>query len=268
MPLRPRDLGEAPSLDDTVDLVVDRSSWATAGRARLSALKDFLFPVTAADLDSGAAVAGTVLTANGTGGASYTPPGPLPPLILWTTPMPVATRGPTDLVTPGEGSMYLLPWICHAPATIDRFAVWVQTVGTAGAVIRGGVYTATDPAQRWASPPALSNGLTLVGELGTQDGTVAVTDAAPNESDGSVARAVPAGVNYIAIVVQGEAGTRPAWRRNRYQAANLRHATAGHAMQERNSYIATSVAGALPATVNSGSMNSASATPVIAIRIA
>ena len=114
---------------------------------------------------------------------------------------------------------------------MDRIGAEVTVVGTAGAVVRLGIYD--------------DDGSGLPGALVVDAGTIAGTVAAASTITISQAFA-NAGWRWLAACVQGAAGTRPTMRMVTYVGdAPVSHgSTPGSNIQ--TSYVQTGVAGALP----------------------
>jgi hypothetical protein len=152
--------------------------------------------------------------------------------------------GPATPVIPAEGAMQGSRFIPGADATLVRIGVEVTVIGTAGALIRLGIYSVN-----------LSTGaLTLVVDAGT------VTGESVGFQEATISTAVSKGVNYLLVAsVQGAAGTRPTLRTNAGADPFLGSGVALTASQNGlNGLSAAGVSGALPASVGAGLL-----TPVV-----
>ena len=142
-------------------------------------------------------------------------------------------------VIPTEAEMRGSRFIPGRDCTLTRIGVEVTVVGTAGAVVRLGIYSLN-----------LSTGaLTLVLDAGTVSGTsVAFAEA-------TISQAVSKGVNYFLVAsVQGAAGTRPTLRTNAGHDPWVGSATALTASQNALGGISVSgISGALPTSAALGS---------------
>lgn len=98
--------------------------------------------------------------------------------------------------TPSEAIMQCIPLFIPKAATFDRIFAEVTGAGTAGAVVRLGIY-ADDGS---GSPGA------LIVDGGTIDGTSATIQSV------TISQALSAGWVWLASAVQGAAGTRPTMR--------------------------------------------------------
>lgn len=135
----------------------------------------------------------------------------------------------------GNGTLRLAPWYLSAPATIDRIGSDISSAGSAGALLRLGIYA--DNGQGY--PGA------LVLDAGTVDGTSATV------SELTVSQVLPLGLYWVGAVVQGAPSTQPTVRVLQSPLAfplSRVGSSAPTAALAVVGYSQTSVTGALPST--------------------
>lgn len=142
----------------------------------------------------------------------------------------------TSSAIPAADTLELLPFYVPAGAMLDRLGVDVTIAGTAGAVVRLGVYTDDGNGR----PDALL----------LDAGTVAATAVGQPLIDLSAAPfAFPAaGLFWIGGAVQGGAGTRPTVRRGVSMGVPVSGTTAAQTAGTPAGYTLGGVGGALPAS--------------------
>lgn len=152
----------------------------------------------------------------------------------------VCYRNPGSTI-PAEATMIGSRFVAGRDATLDRIAIGVTVVGTAGAVIRLGIYSLN----------VETGTITLVLDAGTVSGT-AVADA-----ELTISQAVTKGTNYFLMAaVQGGAGTRPTLRTNEGFDPWIGHTASWRASQDSFIGVAvTGVSGALPSSVALASLD-------------
>lgn len=155
---------------------------------------------------------------------------PLKPAVWYK---PVA-HNVTSLI-PAEAVLYVVPFVIGRAAILDRIGTEVTVVGTAGAVVRLGIYH--DSGQGYPG--------SLLLDAGTIDGTSATSQAI------TIAQAIKPGLWWMAGAVQGAAGTRPTVRvinQGNWSIAGDPSAGAPNHLNQNAGYSQASVTGALPAT--------------------
>lgn len=153
---------------------------------------------------------------------------------------------------PGEGQAFATP-LMMPTVTLDRIGCDVTTVGSAGAVIRLGIY-----ADGGGYPDA------LILDAGTLDAT---STGGTNIREITISQTLNMGLYWLAFVIQGGATTRPTVRRYHNKSAFGEIAqTDNNFNWGKNSYVQSSVTGALPS--NWTSTTTDSDTPMISVRVA
>lgn len=143
----------------------------------------------------------------------------------------------TSASTRSDANVYVIPVYIHRKAVLDRISIEVTSGGTAGAVIRLGIYS--------------SNDFGLPGALLLDAGTVDATGTGLLEK--TISQPVSPGTYWLAAAPQGAPGTGPTMRVNGGISLGIGHTVgltvSGGAMV---GYAQGSVAGALPATYTIG----------------
>lgn len=104
--------------------------------------------------------------------------------------------GPTTTTVPTEAQINYMPLVIPASVTADRVVAEITGAGTAGAVVRLGIYA--------ADTDGIPGDLIL--DAGTIDGTSATIQTI------TISQALSPGLVFLCGVVQGGAGTRPTMR--------------------------------------------------------
>lgn len=152
-----------------------------------------------------------------------------------------------------EARVVMVPFVVDESATFDRVAVEVTAAGTAGAVVRLGIYGADADS--------------MPGSLLVDAGTVDATTTGLKEA--IISQAVTSGLYYLAAVVQGAATTRPTWRSVTGDSLLPLH-TSGVTLTSNsiNGISQSSVTGALPATATPDAGPGFGVSPRIVVRAA
>lgn len=103
--------------------------------------------------------------------------------------------GPNANAIPAEARMYVVAFPVRKKTTFDRIATFAIANGTAGAVLRLGIYA--------------DDGFCYPGALVVDAGTVAMAAGAPVTKEITISQSLDAGIYWLAAVIQGVAGTRP-----------------------------------------------------------
>jgi hypothetical protein len=151
----------------------------------------------------------------------------------------------------GNDNLRVSPIYFRNSVTIDRIGLEVTVAGSAGALVRLGIYESNEsgyPAAR-------------ILDAGTIDGTV----VAAHEI--TISQSLPPGVYWLGAVIQGSPATQPTIRVTTASSFSVGATSLTASLQAPVGYATASVAGGLPADFASAS-NAIAIAPRVAVRIA